>query len=227
MKTRMLPKCALLALLLLASAHSSEARAAKAKPKGKAKPAAAAAEEEPPAGESVEAYLQKYSTIPEVAARKDPFIQASAPFAASKENLNGGGSDMSVPVLERYPVSKYVIVATLLGDQYPRALLRLPKEEKGKVLIVREKDKLGNSGGTITKILKDGVAVVQKVKSPLGFIDKQETILQVGAGDEVAEVKKEERQPDIRQGFPAPGAPGTFPQVMNPYFPPPPQTGGR
>jgi hypothetical protein len=169
-------------------------------------------------GETVEDYLQKLSTIPDVVNRKDPFIQAAAPFTVPKDVLSEG-VDMSVPVLERYPVSKYEIVATLLGDQYPRALLRLPKEEKGKVLIVREKDKLGNKGGIITKILKDGVSVVQKTRSPLGFIDKQETMIRVGSGDEADKKEKEDKPAEIRQGAPAPYAQpfSTGGQVTNPY----------
>ncbi|RZA07993.1 MAG: hypothetical protein EOP11_06185 [Proteobacteria bacterium] len=165
-----------------------------------ASPRASAAEAP---GESVEEYLQKLSTIPDVVNRKDPFIQAAAPFSVPKETLSEG-VDLSVPALERYPLSKYEIVATLLGDQYPRALLRLPKEEKGKVLIVKEKDKLGNKGGIITKILKDGVSVVQKTRSPLGFIDKQDTIIRVGSAEE--DSKKDEKSAPIIQGAPAPAA---------------------
>jgi hypothetical protein len=166
-------------------------------------------------GETVEDYLQKLSTIPDVVNRKDPFIQAAAPFTVPKDVLSEG-VDMSTPVLERYPVTKYEIVATLLGDQYPRALLRLPKEEKGKVLIVREKDKLGNKGGIITKILKDGVSVVQKTRSPLGFIDKQETVIRVGTGEPE---KKDDKPAEIKQGVAAPYAQpySTGGQVPNPY----------
>jgi len=71
-------------------------------------------------------------------------------------------------------------VATLLGDEYPRALLKLPAAEKGKVLIVKLKDKLGNKGGVISKILKDGIVVLQSNRSPLGFVEKSEIVLRVG-----------------------------------------------
>lgn len=199
----------LLSLLALAAplaAQSAVAAPKKAKAKARPKTATSAPAREDAAGESVEEYLQKLSTIPDVVNRKDPFIQASAPFAVPRELLSDG-VDLSLPVLERYPITKYSIVATLLGDQYPRALLRLPNEEKGKVLIVREKDKLGNKGGTITKILKDGVMVVQRVRSPLGFIDRQETVIRVGGNDEP---KPAERPEEIRQGQPAPGAAPIF-----------------
>lgn len=128
---------------------------------------------------SIEQYLQKLSTVPDVIGRKDPFIAAPPPFDIP-QSLGEDGVNMSAPVLERYPVTEYSVVATLLGDQYPRALLRLPASEKGKVLIVKVKDKIGSKGGVISKIRKDGVVVVQSRRSPLGFADKSEIVLPVG-----------------------------------------------
>jgi hypothetical protein len=133
----------------------------------------------PPPGEiTIEEFLQKLSTVPDVVSRKDPFIQAPPPFEIPK-SLDTG-INMAAPVLERYPARDYGVVATLLGDQYPRALLRLPQAEKGKVLIVKEKDRLGNRSGVITKITSDGVVVLQTQRSPLGFVDKTEVVLRVG-----------------------------------------------
>jgi len=129
---------------------------------------------------SIEQYLQKLSTVPDIFGRKDPFIAAPPPFEIP-QNVDEGGVNMSAPVLERYPVTEYSVVATLLGDQYPRALLKLPPGEQGKVLIVKVKDKLGSKGGVISKILKDGVVVVQSKRSPLGFVDRSEVVLPVGA----------------------------------------------
>lgn len=129
---------------------------------------------------SIEDFLQGLSTVPGVVFRKDPFIEAAPPFEAPRAE----GGSLNAPVLERYPVSAYTVVAVLLGEQYPRALLRLPEAEGGKVVIVKIKDKLGNKGGSITKIAKEGLTVVQNQRSPLGFIDKTEINIPVG------EVKK-------------------------------------
>jgi hypothetical protein len=128
---------------------------------------------------TIEEFLQKLSTVPDVVGRKDPFVTAGPPFEIPKKEDENAIS-MSAPVLERYPILQYAVVATLLGDEYPRALLKLPAAEKGKVLIVKVKDKLGNKGGVISKILKDGVVVLQSSRSPLGFVEKSEVVLRVG-----------------------------------------------
>lgn len=126
---------------------------------------------------TIEEFLQNLSTVPNVTTRKDPFIEAGPPFDIIQDDSE---AFLSAPLLERYPVIQYSIVATLLGDQYPRALVRLPDVEKGKVLIVREKDKLGNKGGIIKKIVREGVVVLQNQRSSLGFVDKAEILLRVG-----------------------------------------------
>jgi hypothetical protein len=147
-------------------------------------PGAALANQEGGKEISIEDFLQNLSTVPGVVSRKDPFIAAGPPFDVpqSKEDEDGGIA-MGAPVLERYPVNQYSIVATLTGDQYPRALVRLPESEQSRVLIVREKDKLGNRGGVVAKIHGDGVVVMQSLRSPLGFVDKSEVILPVGGGE--------------------------------------------
>jgi hypothetical protein len=125
---------------------------------------------------SIEDFLQGLSTVPGVVMRRDPFIAASPPFEAPRPD----GSSLSAPPLERYPVSSYSVVAVLIGEQYPRALLRLPAPEGSKVVIVKVGDKLGNKGGTITKMSKEGLTVVQNQRSPLGFVDKTEVKIPVG-----------------------------------------------
>lgn len=127
---------------------------------------------------TVEEFLQQLSTVPDVMSKRDPFVKAAPPFS---DEISGGNAS-SAPILERYPVQEYSIVAVLLGDRYPRALVKLPANEKGSVVIVREKDKLGNGGGVITRISKDGVTVLQNQRSPLGFIDKSEVLIPVGKG---------------------------------------------
>lgn len=124
---------------------------------------------------SIEDFLQGLSTVPGVVLRKDPFVEAPAPFEAPRAE----GSNASAPVMERYPVTAYTVVAVLLGEQYPRALLRLPDVEGAKVVIIKEREKLGNKGGTVTKITKEGLLVVQNQRSPLGFIDKTEIMLAI------------------------------------------------
>jgi hypothetical protein len=84
-------------------------------------------------------------------------------------------------------------VAVLLGDNYPRALLRLPGEQGGagvtkKVVIVKEGDKLGNRKGVISKIVLEGIMVQQAVRGAHGFVDKTEVLLRVGG--KVEEQKK-------------------------------------
>jgi Tfp pilus assembly protein PilP len=193
---------ALLSLLILAMPVAKAAKP-KAKPAAKA-PARAAAPANDPDSVSVEEFLQKLSSIPDLNSRRDPFIAADAPFVARRDVVESDVNS-SAPVLERYPLGKYEVVATLLGDQYPRALMRLPQEEKNKVLIVREKDKIGNRGGVIRKILKDGIAVVQTQRSPLGFIDKVETVVRVGVSErQQKEMDSNKKSEEIRQGVPAP-----------------------
>lgn len=130
---------------------------------------------------TIEEFLQKLSTVPDVTTRRDPFVKAPPPF--NLVQVNADEIVPSAPVLERYPLKEYNILAILLGDRYPRALVRLPQRENGKVLIVREKDKLGNKGGIITRISKDGVTVLQSIRSPLGFVDKTEIIMRIGEGE--------------------------------------------
>ncbi len=131
---------------------------------------------------TIEEFLQKLSTVPDVTSRKDPFVSPTAPFEA----LRIRDVASNAPVLERYPIAQYTVVAVLIGDEYPRALIRLPDQEKGKVLIVKEKDKLGQNGGVITKIVNDGLIVQQSIKTPLGFVEKSEVVLKIGgAGSEV------------------------------------------
>lgn len=133
-------------------------------------PAAVPAQE---ADLTIEDFLQGLSTIPGVVVRKDPFIQATPPFEAPRPD----GSALSLPVLERYPITSYSVVAVLLGEQYPRALIRLPSTENNKVVIVKLRDALGNKGGKIIKISKEGVTVLQNQRSPLGFVDKAEVVV--------------------------------------------------
>jgi hypothetical protein len=140
---------------------------------------------------TVEEFLQSLSTVPNVVSRRDPFKEAKPPFDKNAV-LDNMEVTPDAPVLQRYPVSQYMVVATLLGDKYPRALVKLPSSEKGKVLIVKLRDKLGNQSGVISKILKDGIIVVQNHKSPLGFVDKSEIVLNVGVSPEDAEKAKNE-----------------------------------
>jgi hypothetical protein len=136
---------------------------------------------------SIEEFLQSYSTVPGVVYRRDPFADFAPPFTDPKTaNSETPAEDpfapnMSAPPLERYPISDYEVVAVLLGDQYPRALLRLPGDGGSrKVVIVKENDKLGNRKGVISKIVLEGIIVQQAQRSAHGFVDKTEVLLKVG-----------------------------------------------
>ena len=135
--------------------------------------------------ETIESYLQSISSVPDVLSRRDPFEQPPPPFqvrAAPAET----GIDPGAPVLQRFPIQEYVVVAVLLGDVYPRALIRPPSGTKS-VLIVKEKDRLGNHGGIISKINQSGIVVTQKKRDESGFVEKADFVLSVGAASKAVE----------------------------------------
>jgi len=144
---------------------------------------------------SVEDYLQSLSTIPQLFGRKDPFQEVGPPYEApivGQSIIPGDdfGPVMGAPVLERYYLADYEVVAVLLGDQYPRALIRLPKEgvsPSRKVVIVKEGDKIGNRKGVVAKITAEGLVAQQAKILRNGFVDKKEMLLKVGG---VAEQQK-------------------------------------
>ncbi|MGZ3719969.1 MAG: hypothetical protein ACXWR1_16640, partial [Bdellovibrionota bacterium] len=150
---------------------------------------AARAEDAPAGGKelTIEEFLQSLSTVKEVVQRRDPFAEMMPPFEAPATQSAAEDPNapvMSAPILERYPITDYEVVAVLLGDQYPRALLRLPPETGStdrKVVIVKEEDKLGNRKGLIKKITLEGLVVQQAQRSAHGFVDKTEVLLKVGA----------------------------------------------
>lgn len=121
---------------------------------------------------SIEDYMQQLSTVPFVLNRRDPFVKATAPFleVKSPETINTSAS-----LLERYPLKSYVLMATLIGEVYSRALVKIPGEEK--ILIIRERDRIGNQGGFVKKIIKDKVLVEEMKRSDRGFVDKVEAAL--------------------------------------------------
>ena len=140
---------------------------------------------------TIEEFLQSLSTVQGAVGRKDPFAEFGPPFELNPIEQSSSGADdpnavnMNVPILERFPIAEYEVVAVLLGDQYPRALLRLPAEggnvANRKVVIVKERDKLGNRKGVIAKIVLEGVVVQLAQRSAHGFVDKAEVLLKVGA----------------------------------------------
>lgn len=145
--------------------------------------------EDPPAAEkkemTIEEFLQSLSTVQGVVTRKDPFVEVGPPFEIPKAEVanDENAPVMSAPVLERYSIAEYEVVAVLLGDKYPRALLRLPKDQgkpSGKVVIVREGDKLGNRKGVIARVSPEGLVIQQAMRSKHGFVDKTEVLLKVG-----------------------------------------------
>ncbi len=139
---------------------------------------------------TIEAFLQSLSTVPGVVGRKDPFVELGPPFGLPAPEMASGPDEnapiMGAPILERYQLAEYEVVAVLLGDKYPRALLRLPKEGIGtkKVVIVKEGDKLGNRKGVINRITNEGLIIQQAQRSKHGFVDRTEVLLRVGASAE-------------------------------------------
>ncbi len=144
--------------------------------------------EDPPAAEkremTIEEFLQSLSTVQGVVTRKDPFVEVGPPFEIPKAEVatDENSPVMGAPLLERYSIAEYEVVAVLLGDQYPRALLRLPKDggKSAKVVIVREGDKLGNRKGVISRVTPEGLVIQQAMRSKHGFVDKTEVLLKVG-----------------------------------------------
>ena len=135
---------------------------------------------------TIEAFLQSLSTVQGVVARKDPFVEVAPPFeipAPETVAVDENGPVMGAPILERYTLAEYEVVAVLLGDKYPRALLRLPgtNPKERRVVIVKEKDKLGNRKGVIHKIVAEGLIIQQAQRSKHGFVDRTEVLLKVGA----------------------------------------------
>lgn len=153
---------------------------------------AAAAVKSPPPSEyppdtTVESHLQSLSTVPGIVLRKDPFMGVNPPFEAGQPSNGVSQADenapvMSAPILERYQVAEYEVVAVLVGDKYPRALLRLPLEGRArKVVIVKEADRLGNRQGVIKKISAEGLKVQQvKRGAKKGSEINVEVLLKVG-----------------------------------------------
>jgi hypothetical protein len=133
---------------------------------------------------SIEQFMQSLSTIPGVMFRKDPFREVAPPFeipSASSTLGENEGPTLGAPILERYAVAEYEVVAVLIGDKYPRALVRLPKEgTTQRVVIVKENDKLGNRKGVVAKITHEGLIVRQSQRAKSGFVDKTEVLLKVG-----------------------------------------------
>lgn len=165
----------------------------------------AKAEDAPPGKDAtIEQFLQSLSTVDKVMERKDPFAELPPPFETAAVTNERGESDpgapnMSAPLLERYTIAEYEVVAVLLGDQYPRALLRLPAEGTGrKVVIVKEADKLGNRKGVISKITLEGIYVQQAQRSAHGFVDKTEVLLKVGGRTEDQKRAMVARQVDAK-----------------------------
>lgn len=140
------------------------------------------AEEKRPADLTVEQFLQQLSTVPGVLSRKDPFNRPAPPYQSILDSWRAqdteGGARQQTD-LERYEIKDYKVQAVLLGDVYNRALVKIP-DNSAKVMIVRENDRLGNRGGTISKIEQAGVTVVQKTRSRTGVVDHTTVVLPVG-----------------------------------------------
>lgn len=131
--------------------------------------------------------LQSVSTIKDVMKRRDPFLRAASPYKPAVEAVVEAPAerpmdaiDPNAPDLLRYPSSQYRVLAILLGDIYPRALLGTPDR---KVFVVREKDKIGNRQGYIRRIQEGAITVVEETKTSSGALDRSETRLGIAPGN--------------------------------------------
>lgn len=132
---------------------------------------------------SVEDFLQNLSSVPKVLDRRDPF-QEGKPSFLKEEKVDSGVDEATarisgdeIPPLERYALEQYAVKAVLLGDQYPRALLKTPD---GMVAIVKENSRLGDKNGVIEKIDRNGIQVLEKIRNTFGSFDNVSQTLPVG-----------------------------------------------
>lgn len=126
---------------------------------------------------SYEELLQSLTSLPAVITRRDPFSKVGMPIPAiAAFYREDDAPNMSAPELERYASTQYKVIATLMGDVYARALVRTPEK---KVLILREKDKLGNKRGIIKSITRSGIVLVESIPRPSGVIEKKTVSLPV------------------------------------------------
>jgi Tfp pilus assembly protein PilP len=131
--------------------------------------------------------LQELSTIPSVLTHRDPFVKASSPFMpppSVSQPVVAAPADDAIdpndPDLLRYPASQYKIMAILLGDVYPRALIKTPDN---KVFVVRENDRLGKRRGYIRRVQEGAIIVVEEFQSGNGLKERTELRLALTKGE--------------------------------------------
>lgn len=122
-------------------------------------------------GISSEDYLQRLSSIRKVLERRDP-------FDSPKASIETEGKESSIPVLQRYPVEKYVLKAVLVDGKRSRALVQVPE---GGMAIVHNNERLGDGGEVIKRIDRGGVVIIRRVKNNFGSYDTLEVNLRIGA----------------------------------------------
>lgn len=131
--------------------------------------------------------LQSLSTIANLSQRRDPFAKSPSPFkppvveqAPTPSAPTEAPINMNAPELERYPSSQYKVAAILLGDVYPRALVRSPEN---RVFVVRENDKLGKNKGHIKQITEGVILIREEIKSAAGAIERNDIRLELTRGE--------------------------------------------
>lgn len=129
-----------------------------------------------PGGEAtVEEYIQKFSSVPSVLDRRDPFIKATQPYAAAQQVPNEF-ANFPVTALQRHALSEYRVIAVMHGDSYSRALVATPDK---KVIIVREKDRISKRFNLVKKITDNGLIVIERSKGPRGKMVEREQSLAI------------------------------------------------
>jgi Tfp pilus assembly protein PilP len=134
--------------------------------------------------------MQSISSIKDVMKRRDPFARAQSPYkpivevapveAPVEAERPMDAIDPNAPDLLRYPFEQYRVLAILLGDVYPRALVSTPER---KVFVVREKDKLGNRKGIIRRIQEGAITLVEETRTKSGAIDRVESRLGISGSN--------------------------------------------
>jgi Tfp pilus assembly protein PilP len=142
---------------------------------------------------TVEQYLDSLSSLPSASSHRDPFIKQPSPF----EGMPRPPSPLpDIPAsqltdLERHSLDKYTILAVMLGDIYSRALVKMPDT---RVMIVRERDKIGNKHGIIVGIKSNGVLVREAVVNDDNQIVYSEAFMPIGGNKEKDDAGKKPSQ---------------------------------
>lgn len=134
---------------------------------------------------SIQEILQSLTVIENVIDRRDPFEKFVPKFmmVAAPARKDDGNKIVTanIPELERLPANSYKVQAVLLGDVYPRALVKTPQNN---TYIVKKGDKIGNRSGVVGRIDEGGLVVVEKVRNQYNEFSTIETLIEIDSSGE-------------------------------------------